>query len=151
MKAVATVLSNNILFRGKKENIRISPMKLQKLLYYVCVKYVKATGEMPISEQFEVWQYGPVLPSVYEAFRRFGSNPITKYSKDANGYSYRVSEDNNPILRAAIETVWGKYKRKTGIELSKMTHQPNSGWYRAFSERREKITTEDMKNDKTDI
>ena len=151
MKAIATVLSNNILFRGKKENIKITPMKLQKLLYYVCVKYVKETGEMPISERFEVWQYGPVLPSVYETFRKFGSNPITKYSKDASGYSYLVSESKNPILKETIDIIWGKYKRKTGIELSKMTHQPNSGWYRAFMEHREQITDEDMKNDKTDL
>ena len=85
MKALATNLCNNILVRGKEENISITPMKLQKLMYFVCRDYVQATGESPIAEPFEVWKYGPVLPSVYGEFRTFGSKPITEFAKDAMG------------------------------------------------------------------
>lgn len=147
MKAIATNLCNNILLRGKKENIAISPMKLQKLMYYVCRDYVKETGEMPIGEQFEVWQYGPVLPSVYAEFKTFGANPIDSFAKDAAGRSYRVDEEANPLLAQVIDVVWAKYKRLSGIELSKKTHKPESGWYRAYMEYRERITEEDMLND----
>jgi len=149
MKALATNLCNNVLRRGKDEKIPITPMKLQKIMYYICRDYVIETDQMPIDEQFEVWQYGPVLPSLYVEFKKFGARPITKYSKDASGHIYQVSEDINPILSRVIDIVWAKNKRKTGIELSKMTHESGSGWYRAFIEGREKITVEDMKNDTT--
>lgn len=149
MKALATDLCNNILLRGSQESIPISPMKLQKLMYYVCRDYVIETGQMPISEQFEVWQYGPVLPSVYGEFKSFGAKPITAYAKDAGGHSYKVSEDENPILARILDVAWAKYKKMTGVELSKMTHQEGSGWYRAFIEAHEKITVEDMRNDRT--
>lgn len=149
MKAAATVLCNNILARGRKEKIKISPMKLQKLMYYVCCGYVQQTGELPISELFEVWQYGPVLPSVYEEFKAFHANPIKCYATDAQGTAHIVSERDNPILHSVLCSVWEKHKMKSGIELSKMTHQPNSGWYIAYQEGRENISLEDMKNDKT--
>lgn len=151
MKALATNLCNNVLQRGKIEKIPITPMKLQKIMYYICRDYIITTDQMPISEFFEVWQYGPVLPSVYGEFRQFGANPITEYSKDAVGRSQKVSEDDNPILSRTIDIIWAKHKRKTGIELSKMTHEPSSGWYKAFMEGREIISVEDMKNDRTGL
>lgn len=124
-------------------------MKLQKLMYYICCDYVAKTDKMPINEYFEVWKFGPVLPSVYEEFRQFGSNPITEYAKNASGESYIVSESNNPILSNVIDVIWAKHKNKTGIELSKMIHRKGSGWYRADVNKKEIITLEDMKNNRT--
>lgn len=149
MKALATDLSNNILLRGKRDHIKITPMKLQKLLYYVCRDYVKETGQTPINEEFSVWQFGPVLLSVYGEFKGFGKKPITAYAKDASGRSYRVSEEENPVLARVIDVAWAKYKNLTGIELSQMTHQEGAGWYRAYMAGHDKISLEDMQRDTT--
>lgn len=148
MKAFATNLCNNILERGMDEKIAITPMKLQKLMYFVCRDYVHRTGDMPIGERFEVWKYGPVLPSVYAEFKPFGAKPITEFSKDALGNAKKVSESKNPILASVLDLVWAKYKRYSGVALSTMTHEKGSGWYRAYMEDRETITLEDMSNDK---
>lgn len=147
MKASSTVLCNNILYRGNRDGIRITPMKLQKLMYFVCRDYVKSYGASPISEQFEVWQYGPVLPSVYSEFKSFRSNPISGYAKDASGNVYMVREDSSPDLAMIIDNIWRKYHSFSGVDLSRITHKTESGWYRAFSERRSYITEEDMKHD----
>ena len=56
MKASAQSLCNNILMRAHRESIDVTPMKLQKLLYYVCTKYVQETGISPIMEYFAVWK-----------------------------------------------------------------------------------------------
>ena len=149
MKAVATVLSNNLLIRARQENIKVTPMKLQKLLYYVCVKYVKETGEMPVSEPFEVWQYGPVIPSVYHEFKSFRAAGINKFARDAKGEASVVDEDSSPILTDCINFVWSRLKHFTGIELGQRTHQKWSGWYKAYQRDDEIITLEDMKGDTT--
>lgn len=148
MKASPTVLCNNILVRGNKDKIRVSPMKLQKLMYFICKEYVQQFGESPISEQFEVWQYGPVLPSVYSEFKSFGANPITEYAKDAKGTALKVNEDTNPNLAEIIDKVWRRYKNQSGIALSQITHKRESGWYRAYAQQRAYITDEDMRYDK---
>lgn len=149
MRAAATVLSNNILVRAKREQIPITPMKLQKLLYYVCVKYVQETGGLPISEHFEVWKYGPVVASVYAEFKPFGSSPIKGFALNAKGKAKMVDEDFNPKLRDCLEYVWHKFKNLSGIELSQRTHQKGSGWYSAYQDDKEAISTENMKNDTT--
>ena len=149
MRASATVLSNNILMRGKADEIKITPMKLQKLLYYVCVKYVQEVGHLPILEHFEVWQYGPVLASVYAEFKPFGSSPITKYALNAKGKARIVDEEHNPVLSSCIDYVWRKFRRYGGIELSERTHRKGSGWYTAFQRGDDAISTEDMRNDAT--
>ena len=149
MRASATVLCNNILYRAKCEKISITPMKLQKLLYYVCTLYVKRTGRLPISEHFEVWQYGPVAASVYAEFRPFGSRPIIGYAQNAKGKATMVDEAFNPTLTQCLDIVWGKFKHLSGIQLSELTHQKGSGWWTAYQEERDAISTEDMKNDST--
>lgn len=67
--AIAYDLCNNILARAFRDNIKVTPMKLQKLLYYVCVLYIQKRGICPIEERFEVWKYGSVVPSMYAMFK----------------------------------------------------------------------------------
>lgn len=124
-------------------------MKLQKLLYYVCRDYAQRTGDTPITELFEVWKYGPVLPSVYGQFQSFRADPITEYAKDAMGRSKKVSEDKNPVLAEVLDIVWAKYKRYSGRQLSAMIHEKNSGWYAAYVQSRTIITVEDMIHDQS--
>ena len=150
MRASSTVLCNNILLRGVNSGEKITPMKLQKLMYFVCRDYTKQFGSSPISEQFEVWQYGPVLPSVYSEFKSFGANPITEFARDAQGNAFMVSERENPDLGRIIDSIWQKYRSKSGVELSRITHQSTSGWYRAYSDRRPYITEEDLLYDRAE-
>lgn len=51
-------------------------MKLQKLLYYQ-QGYHLAYFDTPLFEdEIEAWKYGPVVPSVYEHYRAYGSQGI---------------------------------------------------------------------------
>ena len=147
MKASATVLCNNILLRANNEGIEITPMKLQKLMYYTCRDYAQKTGASPLGESFEVWQYGPVLPSVYSEFKAFRAEPIRGFAKDATGNSFRVSESENPILSEVLDLIWAKYKRLSGVDLSRMTHEAGSGWHEAYMRDSTEIALEDMVND----
>lgn len=147
MALSSTVVCNNILQRSFMENIVVTPMKLQKLMYFISCEYAKETNSELLSEDFCVWQYGPVLPSVYNEFKAFHGNQITTYAKDANGNSFAYDEDTAPNLKAAINRIWSSFKNKSGIELSRITHEENSGWSKAFLSRQERITKEQMKAD----
>jgi len=58
--------------------------------------YAKKTGELPISEYFEVWKTGPVLTSVYSEYKLFRAKPITNFSFNAKGIANVVNESRNP-------------------------------------------------------
>lgn len=48
----ATTVANNILQRSFAERRYMSPMKLQKILYFVAFEYQKRRGRPLFSEQF---------------------------------------------------------------------------------------------------
>ncbi|MBR6647500.1 MAG: DUF4065 domain-containing protein, partial [Clostridia bacterium] len=66
------IVANNFIARALNENVPLTPMKLQKLIYFLYKEYLKTTGERLFTESFEVWQYGPVIASVYDEFKGFG-------------------------------------------------------------------------------
>ncbi len=142
-----TVACNNILQRAFKENIHVTPMKLQKLLYFVSCEYVKETNTPMLSEDFCVWQYGPVLPSVYYEFQSFGGSKITKYAQDAEGNSFAYNEDSSPPLKRAMDRIWNTFKHMDGIQLSRITHENGSGWSQAFVQQEPQISKAAMEED----
>lgn len=124
-------VGNNILQRGFSEDIDITPMKLQKLIYLVYKRYYKKNSKALFSEPFEVWKYGPVVRSVYDEFKHFGANSIKKYAMEPNGSVLIVNEEKSESFRSALDYVWDKYKYYDGIPLSEMTHRKNTAWWKA--------------------
>lgn len=95
------VVANAILMLSFDENIPVTPMKLQKLLYFTYKDYLKTYGVSLFADRFECWQYGPVLSSIYYEFNRFGARPINKFARDANG-NVAVVDMNKHIERTYV-------------------------------------------------
>lgn len=53
-------------------------VKLQKVLYFLYLKYLKETGEKLFKDEFEAWVYGPVIPKIFNHIRENGFN-FTEY------------------------------------------------------------------------
>ncbi|MBQ7262906.1 MAG: DUF4065 domain-containing protein [Synergistaceae bacterium] len=76
--ADAKTLARYLLFLASEqmeglqsETFDVAPLKLQKLLYY-CQGYALAlTGKPLFPEPVEAWRYGPVVDSVYQAYKRY--------------------------------------------------------------------------------
>lgn len=56
----------------------LTPLKLQKILYYVSTEYFKKFHNRLFCEEFQKWQYGPVVKDVYHEFKSFGLHHIGK-------------------------------------------------------------------------
>ncbi len=129
----AVIVANDILKLAKSEKIDVSPMKLQKLIYFVYGQYYAET-ELPIfAESFEAWQHGPVVSSVYHEFKQYGSSPITNYAMDAKGSVWfsRVCSANTHY-HYVLTKVWEKLKNISAVDLSIMTHIAGSPWANTF-------------------
>jgi hypothetical protein len=142
-------LSNTILKKSFDENIPVSPMKLQKLIYFIYRDYLQNTGSPLFTEEFQTWQYGPVLRSVYDEFKSFKAKPITQFAKTANNEVYIINEAADQHVRESINRIWNRYKFKDGISLSQLTHMVGSAWRKAFEEDSPILKFEDIKNDYT--
>src|SRR5882762_6202388 len=65
-----------LLARSEEEPEFLSPMQLQKLLYYTQGWSLALLKEPMFDERIEAWAYGPVVKEVFQAFRNFGDGPI---------------------------------------------------------------------------
>ena len=143
------IVSNNIIEKARNEKIPLSPMKLQKLLYFLyreCLQN-KSIGIPIFAERFEAWQYGPVLPSVYYTFKHYGAASIMEYCSINKEKAMKVNEAVEPMFIVLLNEVWNKFKRFSGIELSKMTHQEGTAWYKAWCEDLTFLSDNDIKDE----
>lgn len=145
----ATFIANNVLNRAFAERKEITPMKLQKILFFIAAEYAKQTDEKLLEEDFGVWKYGPVVYSVYSEFSSYGKRSITRYARDAMGKAFMADETADPFLKICIDRVWVKTKDKNGIELGNITHIEDSAWDKGFQAGESYIKHDDMKTDCT--
>ena len=75
----ALELAKYILKESSKD---LSNLELQKTLYFTELDYIKEFGKSLISNDFEAWQYGPVVRDVYCEYRNYGANSIDKPEKE---------------------------------------------------------------------
>jgi hypothetical protein len=148
-------IANYILWRAWEENIEITPMKLIKLVY-IAYGWNLAINDKPLfDEKILAWKYGPVIPSIYHEFKRFGNKPITKgnYAADFDINTGELSsvpivpEDDQKVLRV-LNAEWENYKYKTGIDLSNITHANGSAWHKAYKNgagENEQLDNDDIK------
>lgn len=127
-------VANNILKRGFDERIDITPMKLQKLIYFVYQTYIKQTKRPLFNERFEVWKYGPVVRTVYDEFKVYRSNKIGDFYRECDNSVVIGNEDKSPEYKKVIDDVWNKYKYYDGLSLSEITHKQNSAWRTALNQ-----------------
>lgn len=130
-----STICNNVLKRAFDEGVPVSPMKLQKILYFAASEYSKRTGgRVLLAEQFQPWKFGPVLQSVYGEFKTYGAQPIRRYAKDAEGQAFIVDEDEDPDLATTLNEVWAATKGRSAFNLSQITHSRGSAWWDAWQE-----------------
>lgn len=129
MSYSAEAIANEFLDLAQKDGKQLTPMQLQKLVYFAYGWHLAITGERLLDERVEAWQWGPVIPSLYFEFRRCGSGPITDFAKPL--LTSRIASDN-PVkdaqAKAVVRRVWEIYGNFSASELSGMTHEPNSPW-----------------------
>lgn len=94
-------------------SIRITNLKLQKLLYFLQGEIVKRTGNQLIREDFYAWQLGPVIPEVYNAFSMYSSSNIPKQE---------LSLTVEPQLETHMDAILSKYARRSAWDLVDLSH-----------------------------
>ena len=69
-------IARYIIERCNQNSKTISNLKLQKILYFVQAEFLVAKNQPCFREKIEAWDFGPVVPDVYFAYRMYGSTNI---------------------------------------------------------------------------
>lgn len=105
----------------------VSPLKLQKLLYYAQGEHIGASGTKLFHEPIEAWQHGPVVSDVYHATKQYGRNPIEPDEFVPEGFNWDDYSDVNDELAV----IWRKYGVYSAWALREKTHS-EAPWIDAF-------------------
>jgi uncharacterized phage-associated protein len=144
----ALAVANYFLEKGWKQGIPISPLKLQKLVYFAHGWWLGLTGRPLIDAPILAWTYGPVIPELYDEFRRFGSDPIVDRATVVNTNLQLEPASLTPEQRAELtpllDKIWETYGKYSAIQLSNMTHQAGTPWakVRQLSDQSSRYQTE---------
>ena len=97
----------------------ITPLMLQKLLYFIQGIYSALYGKEIFAEDCKAWVHGPVYSEVYNLFKDFKYNPID----DARfvvleGAREELTQEEKRVVNLVVDT-FGMYGGKT---LEKITH-----------------------------
>jgi uncharacterized phage-associated protein len=132
-KAVA----NYFIERAKEDGVPVSPLKLQKLVFFAHGWNLALINAPLIRESVQAWKFGPVVPSLYHEFKDFGNDPIrikaTTFSFDNDTIRTETPEvpDSDDTTKRLLSKVWDVYGGVRAIDLSNLTHAPNSPWAKA--------------------
>jgi len=134
-------VANYFIKKANDEGRRdMSPMKLQKLVYFSHALYLAMTEKPLIDELVQAWDYGPVVASLYHEIKKFGTEHIDElcktYKTDAEGKICNYAEivdENNEDANKAIEMVWNTFKKHTARQLSNITHLEGNPWDTAYN------------------
>lgn len=104
----------------------ITNLKLQKLVYYAQGFSLVLLNRPLFNEPIEAWTHGPVVSSLYDEYKKYGSNTIP-IPTDVDFSTYSKEEKE---LMDEVYDVYGQY---SAWRLREMTHE-EPPWKDAYAD-----------------
>lgn len=125
-------VANAILAKARKRGTPLTLMQLIKLVYLTHGWSMAMLDRKMVKAPVQAWQYGPVYPEVYSAFKSFGSEPIADFARSRQTgaiYEEEFDEDERQLIEAVLDT----YGQLHAFQLSNMMHKPGTPWTRTYN------------------
>ncbi|MFV0475942.1 MAG: Panacea domain-containing protein [Pikeienuella sp.] len=117
----ARQIANWFVTRAERDGRNLSIMSLLKLVYIAHGWSLESLNAPLFGNRIEAWRYGPVIPDVYNDFRRQG----VKVTESVNTVSECALD---PEREKLLEQVWAIYGGLPAFRLSDMTHVAGGPW-----------------------
>ena len=128
-------IANFVLDQTNAAGIAITPMALQKIVYFCHVWALIELGQPLIRHSFEAWEHGPVLQYLYREFKQFGAGPIQGRASRINPITGREEIVPYELDAATIDLlvrVVAIYGRLSATVLRELTHAPGGPWHKVW-------------------
>lgn len=124
-------ICNLMLDEADRDGTRVTNLALQKLLYFAHARYLIEARTPLVSGYFEAWQYGPVHPAAYRAFKTAGDRPIdfrAERQDPLTGQRQQLPPPEDDSIRRQIRAVMVSYGRLTPGRLVEISHAKGAPW-----------------------
>jgi len=107
------------------EQISMTCKRLQKLLYFSEIEYMKYNNWKPmLKDDFYAWPSGPVIPSVYYKFTQF-----------QDGTMAPIEGEHTPLtseMKKAIQKIFEDTAKIDTYDLVEMSHAEDGPWKQVY-------------------
>ena len=133
----ARIIANEILIRAWSEDLELTQIDVQKIMYFLHGHHLRDHGMPLIRSEFEAWDYGPVQRIVYDEFKKFADRPITELAVKFDPIRRTRSEFPRLSDNAAVSTIEKhlyKYLEIPSFTLVDITHRQGTPWSRTIED-----------------
>lgn len=102
----------------------LTNLEMQKHLYLAQMRYLGETGNIIFPEDFQAWKLGPVVRTVYDRARSYGSHPVRSLFTDQQ-------LPPGPARNSLLET-YAELKSSSAWDLVAITHWEDGAWYKNY-------------------
>ncbi|MCR1952938.1 Panacea domain-containing protein [Clostridium sp. DSM 100503] len=104
-------------------------LALEKIMYFVDCEYIKKYGEPIFRDEFQAWDFGPVIPNVYKKYKSFGYDKISLTDEEKLIICSKMMKFKDyDRISSVIDEVIEKYKGYTANDLVTESHKDGSPW-----------------------
>lgn len=117
------LIARKVLESAWRDNLNITPLQLMKLVFLSHAWSLGLNGKELVDDVIEAWQYGPVVPKVYHAYKGYVDAPITEVAHDEVTIEKLVGElleeielnevPSNEDVRDLVSERIASYRRKS--------------------------------------
>ena len=94
----------------------ITPLKLQKILYYAQGYYLALNKKSLFNDDFQAWAHGPANPDIYNKYRIYGYSAIDcPKIEDVPSFNEKLTD--------FLYTIWNTFGIYDGKYLEELTHK----------------------------
>lgn len=101
-KISAAQLAKYVVWYANEQHISITQLKLQKLLYFIQMAYLRKSGDLLFDDPIEAWEFGPVVRSVYIDYCGNGSLPLRSESEDDGHIERYLNDDEIHVVQSVL-------------------------------------------------
>lgn len=114
---------------SNKKKYYISNLRLQKILYFAQMEFI-LNNSLCFEDEIQAWDYGPVVPNVYNEFKRFGASNIpqilTFFDKSEGILKIKKIDYKESVINSSdrhlIEKVIDECSQYSTSQLVRITH-----------------------------
>lgn len=129
-------VANYVLDYADVNGITVTNLGLQKIIYFCHVWFLVSTNKPLIKQNFEAWEFGPVLPYLYRFFKEYGDQKITTRAtktdhKTGNKVIARINMDEGE--ESLLKSIVSFYSRLSVNQLVEQSHIPGGPWHKVWN------------------
>lgn len=128
-----------IIIFEMRNNRQVSNLRLQKLLYFIQAQFIVEFDKPCFNSLMEAWHYGPVIPSVFQAYKHFGSLSITQTNNKSLDEARQLV-----VHHQTVEELLDRMSKYSTTSLVNISHE-QAPWKNSYSHGREEITIDSIK------